>query len=166
MNAFFERHEAKIEYGSPTGCWLWNAGADKDGYGKVFSGGETRVAHRIAYESVHGDGAAAGILVRHRCDTPSCVNPNHLELGTFAQNNRDRVVRGRSIKGAAHKLSKLSEIDVQMIRALHIPQSREFSHNALARRFGVSRPTVARIIARTAWTHLLPVNDPDKPVKP
>ena len=156
MNTFFERHESKIEYGAPTGCWLWNAGADKDGYGKVFAGGATRPAHRIAYESVFGEGAASGVLVRHRCDTPACVNPDHLETGTFAENNRDRVVRGRSLKGEKSVSAKVSDDDVRTIRATYVPQCREFGLYALARRYGISRPAVGNIVKRKTWGHVKP----------
>lgn len=154
MTSFFEQHGSKIEYGTPTGCWLWNAGADKDGYGKAQSKGATQRAHRLAYEAVHGDGTADGLLVRHRCDTPACVNPDHLETGTPADNSLDRVERGRSPKGAKNGRAKVSEDDVRAIRASYIPQCREFGQYALARRFGLSRPVVGFILSRKTWGHL------------
>lgn len=154
MNAFFERHDAKIEYGAPTGCWLWNAGADKDGYGKVSVNTITVRAHRVAYESVHGDGSATGLLVRHRCDTPACVNPEHLETGTPADNSRDMEQRGRSLKGEKSRRAKVTEDDVREIRATYVPQSREFGQYALARRFGLSRPVVGFILSRATWRHV------------
>jgi hypothetical protein len=74
-----------------TGCWLWTATVQTKGlpYGKAWNGERTIVAHRLMWEAAHGP-IPAGLQVMHKCDTPQCVNPNHLELGTAAQNIADR----------------------------------------------------------------------------
>lgn len=81
-----------------TRCWVWTGYRDPAGYGviKRVPLGRKR-AHRLAYAAFNG--SPVGLLVRHTCDNPSCVNPKHLLLGTNADNIRDRVLRGRSKGG-------------------------------------------------------------------
>lgn len=155
MNGFFERYRDKIEYGAPSGCWLWSAGAIPEGYGSVGVNGRQVGAHRLAYEAAHGDGAAKGLFVRHRCDTPACVNPAHLEVGTPAQNSRDAVVRGRSARGERVAGARLTEEDVRAIRSAYIPKSRHANQRALARRYGVDQGTIAQLLLRKTWRHVL-----------
>jgi hypothetical protein len=80
------------------GCWLWRAAFDSDGYGKFqYPGPDGQVyvrAHRWAYEHFVGP-IPVGHVVMHRCDTPSCVNPDHLDVGTPLQNNDDKLAKGR-----------------------------------------------------------------------
>lgn len=96
-----------------TGCWLWLGSVDRKGYGRV-NGRKTGVglAHRLAFTVNVKDGAG-DLLVCHKCDQPSCVNPDHLYAGTFHDNATDRVRRGNgagrmSIKATQTPL-KLSE---------------------------------------------------------
>jgi hypothetical protein len=151
---FFEKHLSKIDFCGPGGCWVWVAGKVGNGYGAVSHCGRGRLAHRIAYESVHGAGSASGLVVRHRCDTPPCVNPDHLELGTHADNVRDKVARGRQSKGEANGNTKLTEADVRLIRDLCISGSAERGLSAMARRFGVCRGVVGRVVRREVWKHV------------
>lgn len=75
-------------------CRLWLGAADRDGYGLVRHGGRLRGAHRVAYALAVGQ-IPRGQIVRHRCDRPACVRPDHLEVGTHADNVRDAIERGR-----------------------------------------------------------------------
>ena len=80
-------------------CWLWQAGCDRDGYGKCRVHGFTeRRAHRIAYMLAHGP-IPDDLWVLHTCDTPRCCNPAHLFLGTVADNNADMIAKGRDARG-------------------------------------------------------------------
>jgi len=76
-------------------CWEWPGNRDAKGYGYVF-GKQLRRTHRVMYELMYGP-IPEGMLVCHRCDNPSCMNPSHLFLGTSADNNRDCVAKGRHI---------------------------------------------------------------------
>ena len=104
-----------------TGCWLWHASRDKCGYGTfgMRIDGKTKKfgAHRYAWTVFKGD-IPEGISVLHKCDTPSCVNPDHLFIGTQLDNVRDQIAKGRypSRAGTSNANSRLSREDVAEIR--------------------------------------------------
>jgi HNH endonuclease len=81
----------------PHGCWLWTgATAGHMGYGTIGAGGGTKlVAHRLSWELHHRKPIPDGMLVCHHCDTPRCVRPDHLFLGTHDDNMLDAAVKGR-----------------------------------------------------------------------
>lgn len=82
-------------------CWLWSASKNDTGYGWFKRDGRMRGAHRMAYELRRGK-IPSGMSVLHRCDTPACVRPAHLFLGTQADNVRDMLAKGRGNPGG-HK---------------------------------------------------------------
>lgn len=86
--------EAVSKNGHQNGCWLWTAGRNSAGYGSIHFGSKTTVAHRVAYEVFVGR-IPKSMVVRHKCDTPLCVRPDHLTLGTQGENIMDAVRRGR-----------------------------------------------------------------------
>lgn len=155
-SGFFERHRAKIECVGPGDCWLWAAGKNAKGYGQVWARGKNRYVHREAYEAVSGEGSADGLLVRHKCDTPACVNPDHLEIGTHADNMRDMVERGRQarVKGAGHSGAKLTEDKVRTIRADYMRGSHTHGLRAFARQYGVDMSLISMIVRRKIWAHI------------
>lgn len=88
-----------------SGCWLWLNSTSKTGHGSFRMNGKRPSAHSASYQ-LHKGTVPKGLCVRHRCDIPSCVNPDHLELGTWADNNRDRATRGGHVdhwKGSCKK---------------------------------------------------------------
>lgn len=92
-----ERFWAKVDR---TGaCWLWVAGVDRRGYGRFWARGHQHGAHREAYRLTYGE-IPDGLFVCHRCDTPLCVRPSHLFLGSHAENMQDMVQKGRGSKSA------------------------------------------------------------------
>jgi hypothetical protein len=101
-----------------SGCWLWLRGLDRSGYGGIFFNSKSRGAHRVSWELFNGP-VPAGMCVLHRCDVRSCINPDHLFLGTKADNNEDMHLKGRAknLYGEAHQNSKLSDKMIDDIRA-------------------------------------------------
>lgn len=147
-----------------TGCWLWFGARNRNGYGVIHHG----LAHRFAFIRFVG-AIPRGSIVRHKCDTPACVNPDHLELGTQADNLRDIVKRGRHwgqknpeaaskwgrLYGARPKAigeknpkAKLTSKEVLEIRAS------TDSAPGLAEKYGVSRNAIYYIRSRATWSHI------------
>jgi hypothetical protein len=151
---FFEKHRDKIEVGGPGECWPWTAAAMDSGYGQVQTRGKTRLAHREAFDAVNGFGSSDGFVIRHKCDNPPCVNPDHLERGTQGDNVRDRDQRGRQSRGEARPLAKLTESDVRAIRADYVRGSRTHGLRSLARRFGVDHTVIGDVVNRQVWKHV------------
>lgn len=92
-----QRFEAKYEPIPECGCWLWTAAENEKGYGVIGVGGRgtgKRYAHRVSYE-LHVGPVPDGMCVLHKCDTPLCVNPDHLFLGTVADNVNDMTFKDR-----------------------------------------------------------------------
>ena len=90
-----ERFKSRIDIVDPAECWLWSAGKFADGYGALNYGShKPGYAHRFSYLLRHGE-IPEGAVVMHTCDTPACVNPNHLQAGSQASNIKDAVSRGR-----------------------------------------------------------------------
>lgn len=143
-----------------TGCTLW-AGAKNKGYGVIWSGSgrsTNLLAHRVSWE-LHNGPIPDGLCVCHKCDTPACVNPEHLFLGTKADNNADRDRKGRGVppapglvpsyrrrRGEAHPNRKLDWGAVEQIRACGAESAR-----VLAKKHGVSTVTIRLIKAGKAW---------------
>jgi hypothetical protein len=90
-------------------------------------------------------------MVRHRCDNPRCVNPNHLQLGTHQDNMRDKVERDRQQKGERVNTAKLSTDQVIKIRQAVASGS---SHTTQAIRYKVSPTNIGQIIKRETWKHI------------
>jgi hypothetical protein len=146
-----DRFWAKVN--KTDGCWLWTAYVNRqNGYGMMQWDGKLRLAHRISYALAFGP-VPEGKWVLHHCDTPACVNPAHLFLGTHLDNMTDKKAKKREARGSQHGLAKLTEDDVRRMRALYQP--RKFPLRKLARMFGVSLGTVYPIILRKTWTHVV-----------
>lgn len=92
-----ERFASHVAPEAITGCWLWLGKPDKHGYGRINVGGragKAQFAHRVSWE-LHRGSIPNGMGVLHHCDTPSCVNPDHLFIGTQSDNMRDARAKGR-----------------------------------------------------------------------
>ncbi len=139
-------------------CIEWEGTRQRQGYGIISGQGviNGQLAHRVAYCEAHGLTIydIAGQVVRHKCDNPPCVNPNHLELGTRTDNARDRDSRGRTPKGEAHCRAKLTKLQVQDIRSRYVPRCKVNGSHALAKEYGLSQSTISEIITRKIWKHL------------
>ena len=137
-----------------SGCLLWSGGTTVDGYGEMSVYGRSRRAHRVSYELHHGP-IPPGMMICHRCDTPQCVNPDHLYAGTDATNTADRERRGRSNhpRGEAHGRAKLTSEQVAEIRALCSEPGRP-TRESLAARYGVSRSLISQIDLGQTWASI------------
>lgn len=124
-----------------SGCWEWQGGKCK-GYGVI--GG--RGAHRVFYERYNGP-IPPGLLVRHTCDNPGCVNPDHLELGTKQDNADDMKDRGRSPK-CAGELNPATSLTVEQVRAIFVDTR---TQGAIAADYGIHRTAVNLIQSRKTW---------------
>lgn len=80
------------------GCWEWQGAKAKQGYGLLAIDYRNRLAHRLAYHAWYGIDPG-DLFVCHHCDNPSCIRPDHLFLGTAADNTQDAVIKGRTRNG-------------------------------------------------------------------
>lgn len=97
----FERIKARTTIDN-NGCWIWLGAKNRAGYGNIFAHGKYLNSHRAMLIAIHGE-IADGLLVCHACDNPSCVNPDHLFLGTQRDNMQDKKTKGRAVSGPASK---------------------------------------------------------------
>lgn len=128
---------------SVDGCFLWNGILNRGGYGRLLWQGRYQTAHRLAYEIAFGS-IPDRMNVLHRCAAPSCVNPDHLLLGT----NADKAAKAKFAKGQLNGASKLTPKQVLAIRAA------KGSQREIAAKFSVSHQNVGLIRRRQCWIHI------------
>lgn len=131
---------------APNGCWLWNA-STREGYGQYLSD----YAHRWIWKFLYGTIPTKAVIM-HVCDNRLCVNPDHLKLGTQADNIRDAVSKGRIANGERQGLSKLTEIQVLEIRALY--KTGQYTQPQLAKAYGLCQATVYELLRYKTWRHV------------
>lgn len=143
-----QRLDDQIEMIPISGCWIWMGYTTPDGHGKRRRNGRNYGAHKLAYCDHHQitPEYLGELVVRHRCDVPSCVNPNHLEAGTHADNKQDSINRGRHAYGERSGGAKLTAEEVASIRAAYVRGSNTSGSLALGRKYGVSDVHVRMIV--------------------
>lgn len=158
MRDLEERFQTKFCPEPNTGCWLWTASTLKPyGYGRIGLGGReagTELAHRVAWLLAYGE--LPMLHVCHKCDTPPCVNPDHLFLGTDADNLEDMRRKGRGklppvLRGVDHvnSIPLTSVLEIKRLRALGK------SYSEIQREVGgCCKNTIANIIRGITWSHL------------
>ena len=132
----------------PNGCLEWKGARNPNGYGCTKISGKSVFAHRLAFEIAFGP-VPAGHHVCHKCDNPSCIDPDHLFAGTCAENIADMVSKGRQTKGEKNPRAKLTESNVQEIRRLILAGVRRAD---IAARFGVLPNHIGNIQRGLRWT--------------
>ncbi len=130
------------------GCWVWTATRERKGYGKIRADGKMRQAHRVSYE-LHRGGIPDGMFVCHHCDNRACINPDHLFLGSHADNMEDMKSKGRQQIGVRNRQAKLTEADIVAIRA-----ARGAPQPELARTYGVSQSHISDIQTGKKWANV------------
>ena len=140
-------------------CWEWSGSVDALGYGICYW--ETKPenkrrcvairAHRLVWELTNGPIQNKDLCVCHHCDNPPCCNPSHLFLGTRADNNADKMAKGRNAdnRGVKNPRAKLNEDSVREIR---VGLSSGNSQSELARKFGVRQAQIWRIKEGVPWS--------------
>lgn len=147
-----ERFWAKVDkttgHGPEGNCWVWLGGKKRRGYGSFAFATDAalrnRGAHIFSYEMHHGL-VPKGFCVLHRCDNPPCVNPDHLFIGTQADNARDMASKGRAT-------SPLTEVDVKAIRTRYAEGG--ISFRQLGLKYNVHKVTIRYIVRRLRWAHV------------
>lgn len=131
------------------GCWLWTGAQFNHGYGKIFENKKYRLVHRIMYERFVG-AILPSFQVLHSCDTPLCVNPSHLFLGTIQANMKDRDEKGRQWNRHAHRngRAKLDWSRVDEIRRLY---NSGLSLSDLSRQFKICHSQISEIAHGKSW---------------
>lgn len=156
-----ERFEDRHVPEPNSGCWLWTASSDESGYGRLngeASGQRFRSAHRASW-LLHKGAVPSGLFVLHKCDTPACVNPEHLFLGTTQDNVSDKMAKGRHPRCAPYapargerchgsKLTAPKVANIKMLFALGA------SGVAISEWFGVNKASASAIRRGTAWRHV------------
>lgn len=165
--SFEERFWGKVEkLGNESGCWLWTGAVTHDCYGRVQFQRKARLTNRISW-IIHQGPIPEGMGVLHRCDTPECVRPSHLFLGTPKDNTRDMYRKGRAgtigdrnwtrrfpekvCRGETAVLSKLKEAQVLEIRNRFASGEKGV---VLAKHFKVSRSVISNITKGRIWKHV------------
>lgn len=122
-------------------CILWTKAKNKAGYGITWANNKWEYAHRAVVNASKGD------VVLHTCDNPSCVNPEHLIIGTHKQNSFDMVRKNRQAKGEQAGNSKLTQEQVTEIRKL----KQKLSSRKVASLFSISKTNVLDIWNNKIW---------------
>lgn len=128
-----------------TGCWLWTASVKPSGHPQIRVGKKTRYAHRLMW-ILYNRRIPKRKEIRHRCDQPSCINPQHLELGSHADNMRDMALRNRNVGTRSLSAIKVAEIKVAL--------SKGVLHRIIAKKYKVHRSTITLINRGMTWSHV------------
>lgn len=149
-----DRLAKRLSPPNENGCILWTGAKNKGGYGTIGASGPSRktfIVHRVAYELAYGS-FDESLLVCHHCDVRLCCNPQHLFLGTHADNTADCVVKCRNVRGENHGCRKLNEASVRRIRDIYSKGISNYTD--IAREFGISVGAIWCVVNRRNWKHI------------
>lgn len=160
LPTFEDRLWAKVDRNGPAPahrpelgpCWLWKGALDSNRYGVIVYGRQRLAAHRVAYELKHGP-IPAGLLVCHRCDVKLCCRDEHHFLGTYAENNLDRMRKGRGgfLKGEHNGRARLTDDMVRIARAM---SAQGAQYRQIARELGAHEDAIRDAVLGVTWSHV------------
>jgi len=153
-----ERFWEKVVHASPGDCLIWTGAKNQGGYGVIgISGRRAILAHRASWIIHFGD-IPNGLCVLHRCDIRDCVNPDHLFLGTYLDNNNDMIEKGRrrNVCGTDHPRAKLTNDDVRAIRKL---RSEGALYRELSSQFNVGITAIRNLLIGKTWKAIGDIDD-------
>jgi hypothetical protein len=142
-----EKFHANYEIVTESGCWIWKGSSYRAGYGQFRYSNIIIGAHRFSFMTFKGE-IPENHFVCHKCDTPSCVNPDHLFCGTVHENFKDMRIKKRNAIGAKNGRSKLTEYDIVNIRKLKV---RRGDTARICRIYGICYRTYYRIRYGQLW---------------
>ena len=157
-----QKFKKKVEWKvTNNNCWEVISHSTVRGYPVMRDKWENRLNYmsRIFYKECFGE-IPEGMIVRHKCDNPLCINPEHLELGTHQDNTNDKISRGRLKYGNCYgedcNFSKLTKEQVLEIRKRHIKGARSGKNctSSLAKEFNTSTTNIKDIVNKKIWTHI------------
>jgi hypothetical protein len=144
-----EEHFLSKACESANGCLEWLGCKNRHGYGVIGLNGDRFMAHRLAWMLFRSE-IPAGMFICHHCDNPSCVNPEHLFIGTPKDNTQDARKKGRLAYGKRNQWAKLTP---EKIKEAYAMNRNGASCHYIAKHFGVSRNTITRALSGSSWSH-------------
>ncbi len=138
-------------------CLVWTRATDPAGYGILRRKGKLFRAHRVAWAEQNGP-IPDGLILRHTCDNPPCVNVEHLLLGTRVDNGHDARERNRMPRGENHHSARLTE--AQVVEARRLRSTQDISCAKIGAILGAHPATIRQAITGSTWKHLGGVPEP------
>jgi len=143
-----------------SGCWLWGGNICPNGYGLVKHDKKQRLAHRVSYIVFKGE-IPHGMCACHHCDVPSCINPDHLFIGTLADNVADKTKKNRCGNyGTLNPASRYTESQIYEVISL---RKSGWFYKDIAKKFKTSKESVRRICIGETWGTVTKLTYENKP---
>jgi predicted XRE-type DNA-binding protein len=142
-----QRFWSKVTLAPKECCWEWTGCKLNNGYGQFRLNNRRLPAHRVSYTLTKGE-IPEGLMVRHTCDNRLCCNPDHLILGTHADNMADMTERKRQAKGEDNGKSKLTDKQVMEIYNSPLKQVE------IAKLYNITQTAVSKIKCKKIWKHI------------
>lgn len=145
------RFRTSFERGNEQACWEWKMRLNDNGYGWLWrtKGGHV-LAHRMAYALENGY-VPAGLVVRHLCHNPHCVNPCHLALGTYHDNRQDDLAAGKYPVGERNASARLTDCGAVLIRQMF---KAGVTQTDISKKFGLSLSLICKVVRNRRWLHV------------